>query len=152
MHSKLVMLGNAYSSVWSPRTQRDIDAIENVQRRAARFATNNYSRYASVSEMLSTLNWPTLSRLRNEHKATMLFKILTHQIDINADHLLNPHPDCHLTRGHSKRFMLPTTRLNSYKHSFFPSAIKIWNSLPQHVIDLTDIEEFKHSLAGLETI
>ena len=31
------------SSVWSPRTQRDIDAIENVQRRAARFATNNYS-------------------------------------------------------------------------------------------------------------
>ena len=42
--------------------------------------------------------------------------------------------------------------LNSYKHSFFPSAIKIWNSLPQHVIDLTDIEEFKHSLAGLETI
>ena len=33
-----------------------------------------------------------------------------------------------------------------------PSAIKIWNSLSQHVIDLTDIEEFKHSLAGLETI
>ena len=84
----------------------------------------------------------------------MLFKILTHQIDINADHLLNPHPDCHLTRGHSKRFMLLTTLLNSYKHSFFPSAIKIWNSLPQHayVIDLTDIEELKHSLAGLETI
>jgi len=48
------------SIVWSPYTQRDINAIENVQRPAARFVNNNYSRYASVSEMLTDLNWPTL--------------------------------------------------------------------------------------------
>jgi len=43
-------------------TQRDINAIENVQIRAARFFHNNYSWYASVTQMLSNLNWPTLSR------------------------------------------------------------------------------------------
>ena len=41
------------------------------------------------------------------------------------------------------------TRIDCYKFSFFPSAINIWNSLPQHVIDLTQIDQFKHSLAGL---
>ena len=76
---------------------------------------------------------------------------MNHQIDINVDHLLIPNPNIHHTRGHNKRFMIPMTRLNRYKHSYFPTAIKIWNSLPQHVINMTEIEQFKHSLAGLET-
>ena len=42
------------------------------------------------------------------------------------------------------------TRLSCYKHSFFPSAIKIWNSLPQHVINMTKIEQFKHSLETVQ--
>ena len=120
-------------------TQRDIDAIENVQRRAARFVHHNYSQYASVTQMLFNLNWPTLSRSRNEQNATMLFKIVNHQIHINVDHLLIPNPDIHYTRGHNKIFIIPTTQLNCYRHSFFQSAIKIWNSLPQHMIYMTKI-------------
>ena len=119
-------------------THRDIDAIENVQRRAARFV-HNYSQHASVTQMLSNLNWPTLSRSRNEQNATMLFKIVNHQIHINIDHLLIPNPDIHHTRGYNERFIIPTTQLNYYRHSFFQSAIKIRNSLPQHVIDMTKI-------------
>ena len=53
------------NAVRSPITQKGIDAIENVQRPAARFVHNNYSRYASVTQKLSNLNWPTLSRSRN---------------------------------------------------------------------------------------
>ena len=36
------------------------------------------SRYASVTQVLSNFNWPTLimSRSRNEQKVTMLFKIV----------------------------------------------------------------------------
>ena len=49
------------STVWLPH-RRDINAIENVQIRAAKFVHNNYTWYASVTQMLSNLNWPTLSR------------------------------------------------------------------------------------------
>ena len=31
-----------------------------TQRRAARFAMNNYDKYASVTNMLNCLGWPTL--------------------------------------------------------------------------------------------
>ena len=73
--------------------QRDIDTIENVQRRAVRFVTNNYSRYTGVTEMLSNLSWPTLTRCRNEQKDIMLHTIINCQVDINADNLLIPNPD-----------------------------------------------------------
>ena len=131
----------------------DIDTIENVQRRAARFVTNNYSWYASVTEMLSNLSWPTLTRCRNKQKAIMLYKIINCQVDINTDNLLVLNPDIYHTRGHNRRFTPPVTRIDSYKFSLFSiPAIKIWNFLPQHVINSTEIEQFMHNLAGLDTI
>ena len=46
------------------------------------------------------------------------------------------------------RFMQPMTRIDSYiMYSFFPSAIKIWNDLPQNVIESNDIDQFKQKLA-----
>ena len=44
------------ATVWSPYTQKDIDMVEQIQRRAARFIFNNYSRLASISEMLTDFN------------------------------------------------------------------------------------------------
>ena len=37
------------SCVWDPHTAKEKEKIEKVQRRAARFVTNNYSRKASVA-------------------------------------------------------------------------------------------------------
>ena len=81
----------------------------------------------------------------------MLFKIIHNLVDISANYYLTPVPMMYDTSGHNMRFMQPMTRTDSYLHSFFPSVIKIWNSLPQHVIDLKDIDEFKLRLAGLAT-
>ena len=63
------------ATVWSPYTQKDIEMVEQVQRRAARFIFNNYFCLASVSEILTDLNWATLTHNRKEQKAVMLYKI-----------------------------------------------------------------------------
>ena len=137
--------------IWSPHTQRDINMIERSQRQAARFVMNNFSPYASVTQMLTSLNWPTLAQCRQQERAIMLFKIIHNLVDIPVNSYLTPVPMTHDTRGHNMRFMQPMTRTDSYLHSFFPLAIKIWNSLPQYVIDSKDIDEFKQRLAGLAT-
>ena len=50
-----------YATVaWSPHTNKGIDCVESVQHRAARFVNSDYSRYSSVSSMLTDLNWPSL--------------------------------------------------------------------------------------------
>ena len=54
------------SAIWSPYTQRNVDLVEAVQRRSVRFIFNNYSPYASVTEMLERLDFKTLAERRNE--------------------------------------------------------------------------------------
>ena len=56
------------ATVWSPYTQKDIDMVKQVQRCAARYIFNNYSRLASVSEMLTDLNWATLKHIAEKNE------------------------------------------------------------------------------------
>ena len=39
------------STIWDPHLQQDIDRIENIQRRAARFVQSDYKRTSSVTSM-----------------------------------------------------------------------------------------------------
>jgi len=55
-----------------------------VQRRAARFILNDFSRYSSVSRMLNQLRWPMLKQQRNEAKVTM-YKILNNLVFVDHD-------------------------------------------------------------------
>ena len=45
------------SKVWDPHTQRNIQKLEMVQRRAARYVINRHRNRSSVSDMLHGLNW-----------------------------------------------------------------------------------------------
>jgi hypothetical protein len=44
------------SEVWSPQTKIQIDQIENVQRRAARWIQLDYDQTSSITDMLHSLN------------------------------------------------------------------------------------------------
>ena len=46
--------------VWDPHQAYLIHNIEKVQRCAARWVHSDYDWHSSVTEMLSTLGWPTL--------------------------------------------------------------------------------------------
>ena len=134
------------SAIWSPHTQRNVDLVEAVQRRSVRFIFNNYSPYASVTEMLERLDFKTLAERRNESKLIYLYKIVNNLVEINTDDILFPQPPIHNTRGHQLRFLPPPSRINSYHYSFFTSAIRQWNNLPKSVISSSSVEHFKSLL------
>jgi uncharacterized protein (UPF0305 family) len=48
-----------------------IDAIERVQRRAARFVTNKYRNTSSVGNMLQHLEWRSLQDRRKDSRLNM---------------------------------------------------------------------------------
>jgi hypothetical protein len=87
------------STVWDPHTQANINKVESIQRRAARFVTNNYDPRASVTTLLQDLNWPTLQHRRQLAKLIMMYHITYHLIEIpSITYLIRSRSG---TRGHN---------------------------------------------------
>ena len=129
--------------VWSPHLQCQKNQIEKIQRSAARFVTNDFSYHSSVTSMLTHLKWPSLEQRRNFLKLIMFYKILNDLVDVS----ITLAPLSTSTRGHNQRFVVPFARTDTYLNSFLPSTIKLWNSLPDSLIELDDINQFKEDLS-----
>ena len=65
------------ATVWDPYQKYNSDKVKSVQRRAARFVKNRYSRYSSVSDMLDVLGWSCLSQIRQDARLILFTKLLT---------------------------------------------------------------------------
>ena len=46
-----------HSCIWDPHLETDVDMVEAVQHRAARFVSGNYLRDSSMKEMMETIGW-----------------------------------------------------------------------------------------------
>ena len=78
-YTSLVRLKLGYASAaWDPFLKKDISALERVQRKAARFCSQNYNRYASV-----TLGWDTLEMRGRQFRLTLMIKQTRGVIDID---------------------------------------------------------------------
>ena len=55
------------SDVRDPHHVGDIEKLENIQQRAARWVMNDYSTYSSVTSMLNQLPWPSVQSPDNKH-------------------------------------------------------------------------------------
>ena len=64
------------SAVRSPYTKENINKIEMLQRRAARWVCNDYSAYSSVTDMLSNLGWRLLELRRYNSRIAMFYQIV----------------------------------------------------------------------------
>jgi hypothetical protein len=84
-----------------------MNKVESIQRRAARFVTNNYDPRASVTTLLQVLNWPTLQHRRQLAKLIMMYRITYHLIEIPSITYLIPSRLG--TRGHHIRYLQPST-------------------------------------------
>ena len=101
---------------------------------------NIFHRTASVTTMLNQLNWPTLQHKRNQAKLYMFYKIINNRISVPHDHLSQTSTT---TRGHSMRYIQLAARTNTYLQSFFPSTIRLWNSLPEEIALSPNFDHFK---------
>ena len=113
------------ASVWDPHLKRDVNALEGVQRRSARFVTNNYERTSSVTAMLKSLGWESLQDRRRDIRLA--------QVAVPTDDLLVK-ADSRTRANHKHKFRhIPATSA-AYKHSFFPWTVPQWNSLPAKAV------------------
>ena len=122
------------SAVWVPHTKCSIYKLEAVQRRAARYVMDDYRYNSSVSSMIQSLKWNSLSTRRNITRLIIFYKILHQTVDVTLLDYILPYPYSAITRGHNLRLKVPLPRIDAYKYSFFTNVTELWNSLPEHIV------------------
>ena len=127
-------------TAWDPYRLGQIEQLEKVNKRAASFVTGNSLRvHGNTQKNMETLGWPPLYIRRSHNKLSMFYKIRNELICIPSEDL-KPNirkPDS---------FVIPSSSIDAHKHSFFPSTIRLWNSLPPKTKSSPSLTSFKVSL------
>ena len=131
-------------SVWDPYFAEDVNKIEMIQRRAARYVTGRHSNTSNVSDMMHHLQWRTLADRRTDFRLAMFYKIDNDKVAIPKTGRLNPPPPpLRLSHNmHTLSFQIPSCRTQIRQKSIFPCTIKDWNHLPLSTKMSDSIESF----------
>ena len=131
------------SSVWDPHTQTNIDKIEAIQRRAARFVMNRFHNTSSPTEMLEELKWPSLASRRETQRLIIIHKMHHNHIVFNLNSYLTPSQRPSRLEN-SASYNIPRSIKDFHLHSFFPKTTRQWNRLPENAVTTIDPEAFKN--------
>ena len=128
------------STDWDPHYNGLNDELENVQKRAARFVTRNYSyETGSMTGILEELKWETLQKRRKDNRLILLYKGLKGKARIPTDDLIPKNRRCR--NQHSLVFQIPSASIDAYLKSFFPKTIRDWNVLPDSLISSAELSD-----------
>ena len=133
------------ASIWDPHFTKDTDKLERVNRRAARFVSNDYRWRSSVTSMLQDLGWQDLASRRRNIRLALFYKIVHHLVAVPTDDLLIK-ADSRLRAHHKHKFQTIRTNSDAYKFSFFPRTIIEWNTLPKDTAEAPSLDCFKQRL------
>src|SRR5664279_712182 len=127
---------------WRPYLQKDIDQIENVQRRATKLIKGYNCK--TYEERLALLDMTTMETRRTRGDLIEVFKIVKGFDKI--EYTLFFERSTFITRGHNEKLFKKPFHLDLRKHFFSQRVVDLWNKLPQNVIDSTSVNNFKNKL------
>ena len=121
-------------TAWDPYQANHMGNLEKIQSRAARFVTRRHSREDSVTEMRAELQWRTLQERRLTARLCMLHKTIHGSAACDLPHDVTRVASTSRS-SHNQQYTIPPSRTDTYKYSFFPRTLKVWNLLPPHIVE-----------------
>ena len=155
------------ATIWDPYIKREIEQLERIQRRGARFIKKDYKsrEEGCVTKMLQELELTSLEDRRRQQRLIFLHKVVEGQIpamppldylEFNKDkRQIKPKKfsDCVTTnivekssRNNSRSLKIPEAQTEQYKNSFFVRTLVEWNQLEDNIVQATKPEDFKAAL------
>ena len=154
--------------IWDPYLTTEIDKLESIQRRGARFITKNYKsrEEGSLTKMLRDLDLPSLASRRQHQRLIFFYKVVEGMIPaIQPDDYINFQKPKRQIRA--KRFedytsknivtnqerintravAIPENKTDQFRNSLFVKTAIDWNHLDEETVNTKKLEEFKTALA-----
>ena len=140
------------SVVWhnTPRHEKYFDDLERLQLECARIVRGT-NRYASKQLLYIETAWDTLSIRRDKQRLFLFFQIHN---GLAPQHLLDAF-NSYRTRSHARyvrfsdNYQYIFARTESFRCSFFPHAIRLWNSLDISIKTDGNFNSFKRKIDKL---
>ena len=120
--------------------------LESCQSTAALTCTGAMKR-TEFKLLMRVLGWESLSERRKISKLTLFYKIIHNASPYFFGCLPSPSgPQAYNLRGGNTSIKPIKCRLETYKRSFFPDCISIWNNLPNSTKNAANIVSFKKEI------
>ena len=153
-------------------TAGDIDKLQRLQNRGARFITQDFKSRETgcVTEMQRKLNLISLQERRKHLRLTLMFKVVAGLVPaLPSDHFFTPEknkrkvqakqfPDCaasniveNSVRNNLKCFQVPSGTSEEFRYSFFHRTIIEWNHLDDAAVNITSPVAFLNHLNKTKT-
>ena len=134
----------------TPHHQKNIQKLEMVQRRAARFVTKMPHRstdgqYASVSARIQDMGWKSLQERRKNNRLVMMYRIVHNLVEIPPSHHPTPR-EYQPARGNQNQFTPLQPEVEAYNYAFLPRTIVDWNQLDLATVSSESLDTFKRHL------
>ena len=133
--------------IWDNCTERQADTLEQIQIDALKVITGSV-RGTSHLSLYNDTGFVPLKERRKRHKLILYFKFTK---GLLPEHLIPKFPPLasEVNQYHRRRMQDRYTmncRTELYRHSFFPSATRLWNNLPENIQSARSFGEFKRHL------
>ena len=136
-----------------PGYKNHTEDIEKIQKRGARFVTNNYKMETGNTQInIEKLGWQSLEERRLQIKLKTFQKGRLKALDIPINHLAFNERQSPRLNGDGPTYQIPTSKINSYIYSFYPRTSLLWNNLPPEVRTCTNLEHFTEKVNTIDLI
>ena len=138
--------------LWDNCTEIQANTLEQLQIEALRIITGSV-RGTSHASLYNETGFITLKERRKRHKLILYFKFVK---GLLPDHIALKFPSLVSENNPYRRRRLQDRevkhcRTELYTQSFFPSATRLWNNLPEHIQITTSFGQFKRYLRRDDT-
>lgn len=134
------------SVIWNPHQTYLLNQLEGIQNKALRFVYSQYSRDVNITALRNRASIQTLAIRRRIAALKFLYLLYHDNININKHEYLKPPYQRSARTNHDKSIRPFISRCNSFKYSYFPSVIEIWNNLPRDIVSSESLESFTANL------
>lgn len=127
---------------WLPFRKQYIERLEGVQRKAVRFIFNKYRRHDSPTQLLRQADLPTIHNRARLLRLKFLFLLLNGGMKIDTSKYLIKSNTRTTRTKHQQHLTEYRFHNDIFRYSFFPQAIREWNSLPCDAVNCASLKDF----------
>ena len=121
------------AETWNSYNITTADRLEHIHRAAACYINHDCRHATSVNNLINTLGWDHLHIRFLVSQLTMFYEIRYCLVNIHMPQLISP-ATFFSKHDPQLKYAIPVATIDSYRFSFYPCSIRLWNQLPSTAV------------------